>query len=98
MEKGNAAQFKNKSLDEIEIDMENIDEDMDISDEEQKESSEINKGTVFIIRSILSTFNLKFLEETVPQSLSAYNSDVEFTISGKFEISFFFQNNLMQFL
>lgn len=29
MEKGNAVKFKNKSLDEIEIDMENIEDDID---------------------------------------------------------------------
>lgn len=32
MERGNAAEFKNKSLDEIEIDMENIDEDIEGND------------------------------------------------------------------
>lgn len=38
MEKGNAADFKNKSLDEIEIDMENIDEDIEINEEPERGS------------------------------------------------------------
>lgn len=39
MEKGNAAEFKNKSLDEIDIDMDTIDED---TDDEVNENSNNN--------------------------------------------------------
>lgn len=50
MEKGNAAQFKNKTLDEIDIDMEHIDEEKEIEESHTRINEGWNFGFTFVAK------------------------------------------------
>lgn len=77
MEKGNAADFKNKSLDEIEIDMEDIILDKNDYDDTYEDTLEVIPGNIFIkvLIQLVNNYPIGFVDINEKNETMKQNSN-----------------------